>query len=58
MIYVAQLVKYNPLVWQCLWKKDEISQTNVVSVSSVFNDTGKVKVLSLHETIKENRFRL
>ena len=30
-----------------------ISQTNVASVGSVFNDTRKVKVLSLTETIKE-----
>ena len=30
-----------------------ISQTNVASVGSVFNDTRKVKVLSLPETIKE-----
>ena len=28
-------------------------QTNVASVGSVFNDTRKVKVLSLPETIKE-----
>ena len=32
-----------------------ISRTNVASVGSVFNDTRKVKVLSLPETIKENR---
>ena len=31
-----------------------ISQTNVASVGSVFNDTRKVKVLSLPETIKQN----
>ena len=30
-----------------------ISRTNVASVGSVFNDTRKVKVLSLPETIKE-----
>ena len=30
-----------------------ISRTNVASVSSVFSDTRKVKVLSLPETIKE-----
>ena len=30
-----------------------ISPTNVASVGSVFNDTRKVKVLSLPETIKE-----
>ena len=30
-----------------------ISRTNVASVSSVFNDTRKVEVLSLPETIKE-----
>ena len=30
-----------------------ISRTNVASVGSVFNDTCKVKVLSLPETIKE-----
>ena len=30
-----------------------VSRTNVASVGSVFNDTGKVKVLSLPETIKE-----
>ena len=29
-------------------------QTNVASVGSVFNDTRKVKVLSLPETIKQN----
>ena len=29
------------------------SRTNVASVGSVFNDTRKVKVLSLPETIKE-----
>ena len=31
-----------------------ISRTNVASVGSVFNDTRKVKVLSLPETIKQN----
>ena len=31
-----------------------ISQTNVASVGSVFNDTRKIKVLSLPETIKQN----
>ena len=30
-----------------------MSRTNVASVGSVFNDTRKVKVLSLSETIKE-----
>ena len=30
-----------------------LSRTNVASVGSVFNDTRKVKVLSLPETIKE-----
>ena len=30
-----------------------ISRTSVASVGSVFNDTRKVKVLSLPETIKE-----
>ena len=30
-----------------------ISRTDVASVGSVFNDTRKVKVLSLPETIKE-----
>ena len=30
-----------------------ITRTNVASVGSVFNDTRKVKVLSLPETIKE-----
>ena len=30
-----------------------ISRTNVASVGSVFNDTRKVKVLSLPETIKK-----
>ena len=30
-----------------------ISRTNVASVGSVFNDTRKVEVLSLPETIKE-----
>ena len=30
------------------------SRTNVASVGSVFNDTRKVKVLSLPETIKQN----
>ena len=30
-----------------------ISRTNVASVGSAFNDTRKVKVLSLPETIKE-----
>ena len=30
-----------------------ISRTNVATVGSVFNDTRKVKVLSLPETIKE-----
>ena len=30
-----------------------ISRTNVASVGSVFNDTRKVMVLSLPETIKE-----
>ena len=30
-----------------------MSRTNVASVGSVFNDTRKVKVLSLPETIKE-----
>ena len=30
-----------------------ISRTNVASVSSVFNDTRKVKILLLPETIKE-----
>ena len=30
-----------------------IVQTNVASVGSVFNDTQKVKVLTLPETIKE-----
>ena len=34
-------------------KKLNRSLTNVASVSSVFNDTRKVKVLSLPETIKE-----
>ena len=32
---------------------ETISRTNVASVGSVFNDTRKVKVLSLPETIKE-----
>ena len=32
----------------------ETFRTNVASVGSVFNDTRKVKVLSLPETIKEN----
>ena len=32
-----------------------MSRTNVGSVGSVFNDTRKVKVLSLPDTIKENR---
>ena len=31
----------------------KISRTNVASVGSTFNDTQKVKVLSLPETIKE-----
>ena len=31
----------------------KICPTNVASVGSVFNDTRKVKVLSLPETIKE-----
>ena len=30
-----------------------ITKTNVANVGSVFNDTRKVKVLSLPETIKE-----
>ena len=30
-----------------------VFQTNITSVGSVFNDTRKVKVLSLPETIKE-----
>ena len=30
-----------------------LSRTNVASVGSIFNDTRKVKVLSLPETIKE-----
>ena len=33
----------------------EVYRTNVASVGSVFNDTRKIKVLSLPETIKENR---
>ena len=34
---------------------EQNSQTNLASVGSVFNDTRKVKVLSLPETIKENQ---
>ena len=35
-----------------------LSRTNVASIGNVFNDTQKVKVLSLPETIKEkSRFR-
>ena len=30
-----------------------LSRTNVASVGSIFNDTRKVKVLSLPETMKE-----
>ena len=37
--------------------KRTISRTNVASVGSVFNDTRKVLVLSLPETIKEKRKR-
>ena len=33
--------------------KEFLSRTNVASVGSVFNDTRKIKVLSLPETIKE-----
>ena len=36
---------------------ERISRTNVASVSSVFNDTRKVRVLSLPETIKKSTFR-
>ena len=35
----------------------EESRTNVASVGSVFNNTRKVKVLSLPETIKEKNRR-
>ena len=36
----------------------ELSRTNVASVGSVFNDTRKVKVLSLPETIKDRTSEL
>ena len=37
----------------CYFNYVIISRTNVASVGSVYNDTRKVKVLSLPETIKE-----
>ena len=42
----------------CTWSEKfthsaNISRTNVASVGSVFNDTRKIKVLSLPETIKK-----
>ena len=43
-------------IWRWLIKPQctySISRTNVASVGNVFNDTRKVKVLSLPETIKE-----
>ena len=40
----------SPLIFD--WAS-RIFRTNLVSVGSVFNDTRKVKVLSLPETIKE-----
>ena len=39
---------------QCRLSYEVMSRTTVASVGSVFNDTRKVKVLSLPETIKKN----
>ena len=55
MYHAYQSAKYNPRRGTDfkLNVQRTISRTNVASVGSVFNDTRKVKVLLLPETIKE-----
>ena len=48
-----KLLSYMKFHWLSQKPVHYISRTNVASVGSVFNDTRKVKVFSLPETIKE-----